>query len=189
MKREQRGRRESFEAVALPWMNKLYTSAIRLTGRADTAEDLVQETLLAAYQNWESFEPESNVSAWLQRIQVNRYISQWRSRKRERRALDVESDPAKRELFLTSAQRALEGDDGGVQRRSLGPALSLALDGLAVEFRTVVVMADLCEMSYREIADALGCPIGTVMSRLHRGRRALARVLRPEARVSDCAAA
>ncbi|MEZ4407258.1 MAG: sigma-70 family RNA polymerase sigma factor [Polyangiales bacterium] len=180
MNRETQARRATFEREALPLMDGLYGAAVRLTGRADTAEDLVQETLLAAYQNWERFEPGTNLRAWLHRIQVNRYISQWRTRKRERAALDIERDPGKRAMLLTSAQEAMESDDGGVQRRTLGPALSHALDALPVEFRAVVVMADLCDMSYREIADAMRCPIGTVMSRLHRGRRALAKTLRPE---------
>ncbi len=180
MNRDTQARRASFEREALPLMDGLYGAAVRLTGRADTAEDLVQETLLAAYQNWERFEPGTNLRAWLHRIQVNRYISQWRTRKRERAALDIERDPGKRAMLLSSSQEAMEEPDGGVQRRTLGPALSQALDALPVEFRAVVVMADLCDMSYREIAEAMRCPIGTVMSRLHRGRRALAKTLRPE---------
>jgi RNA polymerase sigma-70 factor (ECF subfamily) len=77
-------------------------------------------------------------------------------------------------MLLTTAQQSLEEPDGGVRYTGLGRALRDALDALPDEFRQVIVMADLCEMSYREIADQLGCPMGTVMSRLHRARRAVA---------------
>jgi RNA polymerase sigma-70 factor, ECF subfamily len=135
---------------------------------------------LHAFEAWKRFEPGTNVRAWLHRILMNTFISGYRRATRERRALDVERDPSKRELLITSAQARVETTDGGTQYSGLGRALQQALDDLPVEFRTVVVMADLGELSYREIADALGCPMGTVMSRLHRGRRALARQLGPQ---------
>lgn len=176
----RRQRRAGFSKAVEPMIDGMYGAALRLTRCRAGADDLVQEALLHAYQAWDRFEAGTNLRAWLHRILVNAFITQYRRRRRERRALDLDTDPGKRELFLTSAQIALEGPDGGVQRSGLGPALREALDALPDDFRAVIVMADLCEMSYREIADELGCPMGTVMSRLHRARRAVARRVGPE---------
>lgn len=177
MKTHLATRRARFTQETNPCLDGLFAAAVRLTRSRADAEDLVQETLLHAYQSWDRFEAGTNLRAWLHRIQVNAYISGYRRRVRERRALDIEHDPGKREMLLTSSQISLEAPDGGVQRSGLGRRLQGALDALPEEFRAVVVMVDLSEMSYREAADAMGCPIGTVMSRLHRARRALARSL------------
>lgn len=172
-------RREGFTRQTLPLLDGLFAAAVRLSGSRTEAEDIVQETLLLAYQAWGRFEPGTNLRAWLHRIQVNAFISGYRRAKRERRLLDATRDPGARALLLSSAQEALEGPDGGVSLRGLGPTVQAALDALPEEFRTAVVLADIAELSYREIADVMGCPLGTVMSRLHRGRRALARDLGP----------
>lgn len=172
--------REAFMKTVDPLLGGLFGAAVRLTGDRNDAEDLVQETLLHAYQAWERFVPGTNVRAWLHKILVNTFITGCRRRMRERRALDFERDPSRRQLLLTSAQALAETPEGGLANTNLGRAVQEALNELPPEFRAVVVMADLAELSYREIADALGCPIGTVMSRLHRGRRALARRLAPQ---------
>ncbi len=167
-------KRDTFLRETSPMIDGLYAAALRLSGSRAEADDLVQEAMLHAWQSWERFEPGTNLRAWLHRILVNGYISQYRKRQRERRALDLEARPERRELLLSSAQETAETRDGGVQYTGLGRALRDALDALPEEFRAVIVMADISEMSYREIADALGCPMGTVMSRLHRARRAVA---------------
>ncbi len=167
-------RRDVFMKATAPMIDGLYGAALRLTRSRAAADDLVQETLLSAWQAWDRFEEGTNLRAWLHRILVNGYITQYRRQKRERRALDIESDPSRRELFLSDSQAIFEGPEGGVQYQGLGRTLRDALDALPDDFRMVIVMADLCEMTYREIADELGCPMGTVMSRLHRARRAVA---------------
>lgn len=172
-------RRESFTRQTLPLLDGLFAAAVRLSGSRTEAEDLVQETLLLAYQSFARFEPGTNLKAWLHRIQVNAFISGYRRARRERRLQEATRDPGARALILSSAQEAMEGADGGVSRLGLGPTVQSALDALPEEFRTAVVLADIAELSYREIADTMGCPVGTVMSRLHRGRRALARQLGP----------
>ena len=172
-------RRESFTRQTLPLLDGLFAAAVRLSGSRTEAEDLVQETLLLAYQSFARFEPGTNLKAWLHRIQVNAFISGYRRARRERRLQEATRDPGARALILSSAQEAMEGTDGGVSRLGLGPTVQSALDALPEEFRTAVVLADIAELSYREIADTMGCPVGTVMSRLHRGRRALARQLGP----------
>lgn len=172
-------RRESFTRQTLPLLDGLFAAAVRLSGSRTEAEDLVQETLLLAYQSFARFEPGTNLKAWLHRIQVNAFISGYRRARRERRLQEATRDPGARALILSSAQEAMEAADGGVSRLGLGPTVQSALDALPEEFRTAVVLADIAELSYREIAETMGCPVGTVMSRLHRGRRALARQLGP----------
>lgn len=160
-----------------PLIDGLYASARRLTGASDTADDLLQDTMLLAWQSWERFAAGTNLRGWMHRIQVNVYITGYRRARRERLARDRAGEAGLAMMTLSDAQEAVTAPDGGIQRSDLGPRLRQALDGLQPEFREVVVMADLGEMSYRDIADALGCPIGTVMSRLHRARRSLARSL------------
>ncbi len=158
-----------------PLIDGLYASARRLTRAGDTADDLVQDTLLLAWQSWERFTEGTNLRGWLHRIQINLYITGYRRARRERLARDQAGEEGLAMMTLSDAQEAVTAPDGGIQRSGLGPKLRDALDQLPTEFREVVVMADLGEMSYREIADSLGCPMGTVMSRLHRARRSLAR--------------
>jgi RNA polymerase sigma-70 factor, ECF subfamily len=167
-------RNADFMRATAPMLNGLYAAAVRLTRSPAEADDIVQETMLSAWQAWDRFEAGTNLRAWLHRIMVNGYISQYRRRKREARALDMDVDPTRRDLLLTDAQRVLEGADGGVVYHGVGTVLREALDALPEDFRSVIVLSDLCDLSYREIADALECPIGTVMSRLHRARRAVA---------------
>lgn len=171
--------RERFTQQMLPLLDSLFAAAVRLSGSRSDAEDLVQETLLLAYQSFARFEPGTNPKAWLHRIQVNAFIDGYRRARRARRLLEATCDPGARALMLSSAQEAMEGADGGVSRLGLGPTVQSALDALPDEFRTAVVLADIAELSYNQIAEAMGCPVGTVMSRLHRGRRALARQLGP----------
>lgn len=173
----QIGRRAHFMTETAPLIDGLYASARRLTGAGDTADDLVQDTMLLAWQSWERYAEGTNLRGWLHRIQVNAYISGYRRARRERQARDRAGEAGLAMMTLTDAQEAVSAPDGGIQRSGLGPGLREALDRLPTEFREVVVMADLGEMSYRDIADSLGCPMGTVMSRLHRARRSLARSL------------
>lgn len=173
-------RRAAFSRTIEPALDGLYAAALRLTGSASDASDLVQDALLLAYQGWDRFEPGTNVRAWLHRIQYNTFVSAYRRKKRERRALDVERDPTHAEHFISEFDARGAREDGGVVLQGLTPTVQAALDELAPEFRSVVVLVDIGELSYREVADAVGCPIGTVMSRLHRARRALAKKLGPK---------
>jgi RNA polymerase sigma-70 factor (ECF subfamily) len=179
----QSGRRTHFMNETAPLIDGLYASARRLTGASDRADDLVQDTMLLAWQSWERFAEGTNLRGWLHRIQINVYITGYRRARRERVARDRAGEAGLAMMTLTDAQEAVTAPDGGIQRSGLGPKLRQALDQLPVEFREVVVMADLGEMSYRDIAEALGCPMGTVMSRLHRARRSLARSLTEPAEV------
>jgi len=160
-----RGRRARFEREALPHLDALFAGAFRLCHNEAEASDLVQETLLKAYAAFDRFEPDTHCKAWMFRIMYNLFVSSRRRQARERR--------------LLSEERAdVPGRDQNEQRpdahdRMTSRAVQQALHELPAEFRAVVVLADLQDLSYREIAEVIDRPIGTVMSRLHRGRRLL----------------
>ncbi len=140
---------------------------MRLTRSRAEAEDVVQEAVLRAWAFWDRFEPGTNARAWIHRILMNTFINGYRRRRREREVLAQVERGTRRERVAEIA--VTEGVSDEVER---------ALSSLPDEFRAVVLLVDLDELTYREVAGVLGCPIGTVMSRLHRGRRVLKRRLR-----------
>lgn len=137
----------------------LSRTALRLTRGGALADDLVQETLIRAWQARASFRPGTNARAWTRRILFNTYINHYRKKKRERQALE--------ELRGISHRASDDGQDG------FGDEVVAALCALQPEFREAVELVDLGDLSYQEAADRLDCPVGTVMSRLHRGRKRL----------------
>jgi RNA polymerase sigma-70 factor (ECF subfamily) len=159
-------------------MDSLYTAALRMTRNPSDAQDLVQETYLKAYRGYGGFEAGTNLKAWLYRILTNTFINSYRSRKRHPE--ETELDDVE-ELYLF---RRMSGRDGSIGRSAEDEALDWitddevkgALESLPESFRMTVLLADV-EFSYKEIADIMEVPIGTVMSRLHRGRRALEKAL------------
>jgi RNA polymerase sigma-70 factor, ECF subfamily len=162
--------RESFEREALPHVGELYGAAVRMSRNPRDAEDLIQETYLRAFAAWDRFIPGSNVRAWLFRILTNSFINGHRERARVAR---FGEERLRRACY--SDERRLEAEDPewALVESRLGDEVQAALGTLPKEFRAAVVLADLHDFSYREIADHLGIPVGTVMSRLHRGRRLL----------------
>lgn len=171
----RRKRRTEFERTALPHLDALYGAAHRLTRNPRDAEDLVQDTVLRAYRFWESFERDSNCKAWLFRILTNTFINTYQKKKRSREVLDA----------AQAEQRATDGvlvHEHSVKQRdperllmdqSLSDDVARALESLPDDFRVAVVLCDVEGFSYKEIADIMECPVGTVMSRLYRGRRLL----------------
>ena len=166
--------REVFDAEVIPHLDTLYANALRLTRSQADAEDLVQETLLRAYRFHDRFEPGSNMKAWLLRIQYNAFVNRYRRITRERAVeKDGPESTAGADVMSRDALRALTDPTGTALRPMVLRELQAALDTLPDDQRMVVLLADVEELSYKEIAEVLGCPIGTVMSRLHRARRAL----------------
>lgn len=164
---------ERFEREVLPFMRDLYAAALRLTRNPTDAEDLLQETYLRAYRGFSGFRPGTNLKAWLYRILTNAFINSYRKRQREPQVVPDDSveewylyDRLSREGVGVSAEAevldALPDED-----------VQAALESLPEQFRMAVLLADVEGFSYREIAEILSVPMGTVMSRLHRGRRAL----------------
>ncbi|HTM23531.1 MAG TPA: sigma-70 family RNA polymerase sigma factor [Kofleriaceae bacterium] len=165
-------RRAPFAAEVLPHRDVLLAAALRMTRQRTDAEDLVQETLLRAFVAWGSFEPGTNCRAWLLRILTNAFINGYRRRRRHNRFATDCPDDAVAAFYGDSPERARD-PQGTLLRAELGDEVTRALDSLAPDYREVVEMADLRGVRYREIADQLGVPIGTVMSRLFRARRQL----------------
>jgi RNA polymerase sigma-70 factor (ECF subfamily) len=163
----------TFEAEALPHLDSLYRMALRLTGESARAEDLVQETMLKAYRAWQQYMPGTNARAWLLTILRNTFINEYRRRKREPVAVDLEAvEPYA--IFRSVEQTDPEGAffDRIVDERVLE-----AIDRLPPDFREVLALSDMEGLSYAEIAAALEIPVGTVKSRLFRARRQLQREL------------
>lgn len=153
-------------------MDLLYNFALRTTGDPDDAKDLLQETFLKAYRFWDKYEKGTNIRAWLFRIMKNSYINRYRKETREPGKVDFEDV----ENFYDSI-RDDSKETSDLQQRMfgdlLGDEVTAALQELPDDFRTVVILCDIEELTYEEIAEFLNCPIGTVRSRLHRGRKML----------------
>src|SRR5436305_2045688 len=170
----------TFEAQAMEFMPSLYTAALRMTRNPADAEDLVQETYLKAYRGFGGFEEGTNLRAWLYRILTNTFINSYRSKKRRPEQVDVDEVE---DLYLYRRLGALEQASAGrsaedeVLDHFTDDDVKNALEALPDQFRMAVLLADVEGFSYKEIADILDIPIGTVMSRLHRGRRALQKAL------------
>ena len=176
-----RRNRNDFEQAALPHLRDLYAIAVRTTRDPVGAEDLVQETFLRAYAAWDSFEPGSNCRAWLIRILMNSYINHYR-RARSHRAFVSRSDAEKQAALYGDVPRQTARDpEELLSSGSVGDEVAEALAQLDDDYRVVVVLADIEGMKYKDIAQTLRCPIGTVMSRLFRARRQLEAVLAPYA--------
>jgi RNA polymerase sigma-70 factor, ECF subfamily len=166
--------REEFDVEVLPHLDTLYANALRLTHAPADAEDLVQETVLRAYRFFERFERGTNVKAWLLRIQYNSFVNRYRRSHKEREIKDsMTHGPSGEDVVSRQALRALTDPTGTALRPLIAREIEAALATLPEDHRQVVVLADIEELSYKEIAEVLGCPIGTVMSRLHRARRTL----------------
>ena len=172
--------RASFTSQAMEHMSSLYSGALRMTRNPADAEDLVQETYLKAYRGFGGFEEGTNLKAWLYRILTNTFINSYRSKKRrpEQTELDDVED-----LYLYNRLGGLEAAAAGRSAEDemfehlTDTEVKAAVEALPENFRLAVLLADVEGFSYKEIAEIMDIPIGTVMSRLHRGRKALQKAL------------
>jgi RNA polymerase sigma factor (sigma-70 family) len=172
---------EQFEKEFMPYVDALYNFGFRLTLDEDDANDLVQETYMKAYRFFESYEPGTNAKAWLFRILKNSFINDFRKKSKEPAKVDYQevetyynSDDIDEKITTDLRTETLQD--------MLGDEVANALNSLAVDFRTVIVLCDLEGFTYEEMAKILNIPIGTVRSRLHRARNLLKEKLREYAR-------
>ena len=168
----------NFELGELPFKEQLFKTAVRLTRSSEDAEDLVQETYLKAYRHYASFRPGTNLKAWLFKILKNTFINEYRRRKQVPPQVDfAEFEETFESVFSTLAGRTSPNPEEQLLEASLDAEVRRALGGLPHNYKVVVLLADIEGYAYKEIADILAIPVGTVMSRLYRGRRLLERSL------------
>jgi RNA polymerase sigma-70 factor (ECF subfamily) len=163
---------KEFERQTTPHMEVLYNYALRMTGNPEDARDILQETFLKAYRFWDKFEQGTNIRAWLFRIMKNTYINQYRKDVKEPEKVEYEEIEKYYDIIRDEST-----DSTDLQEKMFGQLLdddvSNALNELPEEFRTVVILCDIEGLSYEEIAEFIQVPIGTVRSRIHRGRKIL----------------
>ncbi|MGP6175168.1 sigma-70 family RNA polymerase sigma factor [Corynebacterium sp. A21] len=168
-----------FEEEAMPLINQLYGGALRMTRNPADAEDLVQETYMKAYQAFNSFKPGTNLKAWLYRIMTNTYINTYRKKQRQPTQTSAEN-VTDRQLYTTSSHDSTGLQSAEVQALERLPngKIADAMNQLSEDYRMAVYYADVEGLAYKEIAEIMGTPLGTVMSRLHRGRKQLRSMLK-----------
>ena len=177
LNRSSEASRREFEALALPHLDGLYAAALRLTKNPRDAEDLVQDAVLRAFRFFDKFERGTNIKAWLYKILTNTFINRYRRNTKERNIVEDERDSVQDRLVSRDSADAAENPERAYLDRMLSDDVLKALDSVPVDFRLAVILADLQDFSYKEIADILDVPVGTVMSRLFRGRRILQKQL------------
>jgi RNA polymerase sigma-70 factor, ECF subfamily len=170
--------RARFERDVVPLLPGLYGAALRMTRNKADAEDLVQETYLRAFRGFAGFEEGTNLKAWLYRILTNSFINTYRKKQREPQIVEGPDDIDDWYLYDRLGGRNVEESAETEVLDSIPDAdVKAALESLPENFRLAVLLADVEGFSYKEIAEIMDVPIGTVMSRLHRGRKALERAL------------
>ena len=164
-------KRELFEREALPHVDALYSAALRLSRNPDDARDLLQETVLRAFRFFHQYTPGTNCRAWLLTILYNNFRNGYRGASREQVSLTPEDFEREMEGMSARGDQALTNPEMLVSDHVLDHEVSAALDALPPDFRTVLVMVDVQELNYQEVAQVLAVPIGTVKSRVSRGRQ------------------
>jgi RNA polymerase sigma-70 factor (ECF subfamily) len=174
--------REAFQKEAYPFMEEIYASALRLARNKENAEDLVSEVYSRAWKSYAQFTPGTNMRAWLYRILTNTYINHYRQKQRQPGMVNLDQQVGDTEagngtsLYDKLADTARKPDEV-LANRFLDRDIQKAIESLPDEFRMVVLLCDVQSFSYQDAADMLDIPIGTVRSRLFRGRRLLQKVL------------
>ena len=172
-----------FDSQVMPYVDSLYNTAYRMTRSAEDAEDLVQETFFKAYKYYDKFEEGTNLKAWLFKILKNTFINNYRKKKLTPHKIDFsEIEESYERVIQKNAPDLIKDPESEIFQDMMDEDVKRALDSLPHDYKMVVLLADIEGFSYKEIAEILDCPVGTVMSRLYRGRKMLERTLLEYAR-------
>jgi RNA polymerase sigma-70 factor (ECF subfamily) len=172
--------RHEFEQTALPLLDNMYGVALRMTRNPTEAEDLVQDAMVRAYRFWSSFTPGTSIKAWLFTILRNTFINRYHKKNRRRsftNDLQAQLDTLGQGAALAAPNSEPPGPEEAASARLTRARILEALESVPEDYRVAVTLADLQGLSYKEIAEIMECPIGTVMSRIYRGRRQLHKLL------------
>lgn len=181
--RDKKALAEEFDRVAIPHLSYIYTAAFYLTKNEQEAEDLAQDTYVRAFRFFQKFEPGTNCRAWLLSIQRHLFINRYQQRKKQPELIDwAKIDREYESLVLDEEHTDRYNPERLVCFDAMAPEVERALKGLPEEFRIAVILVDIDELTYEEAAQVIDCPLGTVRSRLSRGRRMLQVALRNYAR-------
>ena len=172
--------RPGFAEEALPWLEAVYRFSLRLTGNETEAEDLVQETFLRAYRHWDTFTRGTSARSWLFTICRNAFLRRREQQNRRKESLESDLDVAVEAIAAADVleEIRLQDPERIFFDSFIDEEVNAAVHNLPLEFRDAVILSDIEGMSYNEIAQILDVPVGTVKSRLYRGRRLLANALR-----------
>lgn len=179
--RTRKRTQDDFHREALPHLDALFYAARYMTKDAQAAEDLVQETFLKAFRFFHRYKTGTNCKAWLFRIMTNTHINRQRGKKKELSYIENADVESNHDVPLSETSAFYKNPEQGYLHGLVHDEVKSALNSLPSDFRAAVVLADLQDFSYKEIAEVMDCPIGTVMSRLHRGRKLLQKRLRSHA--------
>jgi RNA polymerase sigma-70 factor (ECF subfamily) len=174
--KQQEELQKAFEQEAIPHLDALFATALRLTKSEEDANDLVQETMLKAFRYFDKYQEGTNCKAWLFKIMTNTFINRYRKQQKRKEFLVDDDFRPLQDRAESPADNPFVGDfvmEEQIYYRLFGDEVKQALEEIPVDFRMVVLLADLQDFAYKEIAEIMECPIGTVMSRLYRGRRML----------------
>jgi RNA polymerase sigma-70 factor (ECF subfamily) len=176
--------RQDFEKTALPQLDAMYGAALRLTRNPAEAEDLVQDAYVRAYRFWHTFKTGTSIKAWMFTILRNTFINRYHRSNRRRSAqhdLEAQLSSLGSEAAVGHPTAKVPGPESATAQRFTRERIMAALETLPEDYRTAVMLADLEGLAYKEIAEVMDCPIGTVMSRIYRGRRLLHNLLKDHA--------
>lgn len=176
--------RQEFEKTALTQLDAMYGAALRLTRNPAEAEDLVQDTCVRAYRFWHTFKAGTSIKAWMFTILRNTFINRYhRSNRRRSGKTDLEAQLGALgpEVAVGHPTSKVPGPDAAISQQITRDRIMAALETIPEDYRTAVMLADLEGLAYKEIAEVMDCPIGTVMSRIYRGRRLLHKLLHDHA--------
>ena len=178
LRKKEAQRRNEFEALLTPHLEALYGTAVRMTRSPQEADDLVQDACLKAFRFLDKFQPGTNFKAWIFKIMTNVFINRYRKIQRDREIRsEVERNGHHPHILAQGPTRDAQRPEESILDHLMSEDIQAALEKLPPDFRMAIILSDVEEFSYKEIADIMDCPVGTVMSRLYRARRQLQSLL------------